>query len=82
MSARIRRKPGSQPGNKPGQASLELALAITCILLLLLGSLQIFVWVNKSLVLRQEEYEESRDPASGEPAQVDEAQFPALNILR
>lgn len=71
------------------QGSLELAIAITCVLLLLLGSLKVFFWMNERFILRQEGYEGSgvisanvNYPMSNQPeVQVDESSFPKLNIL-
>lgn len=44
-----------------GQVTLEIAFALVCVFLLLLGSAKVFVWVNERLVLRQEDYEGSLD---------------------
>jgi len=60
-----------------------MAVAIVCILILLLGSIKLFIWLNRLLVLRQEAYEESRVQAAkamGEQ-QVNESGFPALNMV-
>ena len=45
--------------DKMGQVTLEITLGLIGILLLLLASVQVFVWVNERLVLRQEDYEGS-----------------------
>lgn len=68
--------PGIQTGNK-AQSTLEMALAVTAALFLLVGGINLFIWLNKLLVLRQEKYEDTRNTVS----QVDESQFPKLNIL-
>ncbi len=72
------------PASLTGQASLELALSVICIFLLLLGALKIFVWVNSRLVTRQELYEESRISAgSDDPGkQIDDSDFPKLDIFK
>jgi len=75
--------------DKTGQATLELALAIVCIFILLLGSLKIFLWVNQRLVLRQEHYESSSDygrvkaGSSSEEVGLRESSspYPKLNIF-
>lgn len=46
--------------NACGQVSLELAAALLCILILLVGTINLFIWVNSHLVLRQESYDERR----------------------
>lgn len=67
---------------KKAQVSLELAASFISILLLLFGSLQVFLWVNKQLATRQQDYEASRVAAdSGTEIQVDESSYPKLNIL-
>ena len=43
-----------------GQASLEMTVALIGMLLLLLGSLKVFVWMNERLVARQRSYENTR----------------------
>ena len=75
-----------QNGKKsPAQVSLELALSLICVFLLLLGCLKVFVWVNSRLVMRQEDYERSRVSAgsgtSGQETQVDESRYPKLDIF-
>lgn len=56
---RTSKKYKRQPGKK-AQATLELALSLICVLLLLLGALKVFIWVNSRMVMRQEDYEDSR----------------------
>ncbi len=81
MSGKIQPRIG-----KDAQVSLELAAAFTIILLLFFGIIQVFVWVNQSLVNRQEDYLSQR-VASGNgsaEAQVDESdktRYPNLNIF-
>lgn len=71
--------------SKKAQSTLEVAVAIIGILILLLGSLKLFMWVNKLLVLRQESYENTRvsavNAATEQAAQVDESGFPPLNLV-
>ena len=43
-----------------GQASLEMTLALVGALLLLFGSLKVFLWLNSRFVARQQAYEASR----------------------
>ncbi len=47
--------------NRKAQSTLELALAIVGIFILLLGSLKIFFWANNRFIMRQEDYENSPD---------------------
>ena len=77
---------------KEAQASLEMALAIFSILLLLSGMLRFFFWANERFVLRQEAFEKSAVDAasSSSPAwqtqaqqevQVSDLEFPPLDIF-
>lgn len=72
---------------RKAQASLELALSLTCALLLLFGSLNLFLWLNRRIVHRQEDYENTRVAAgSNQPGvevnQQDAARYPRLDIFR
>lgn len=83
MCRRIIPVPGIRLGER-AQASLELALVLVCILLLLFGSFNVFIWVNQHLFLRQTAYEEQRVGAVSSGAgevQVDESNFKKLRIL-
>jgi len=53
------------------------------VFILLLASVKTFVWVNQRLVLRREDYEQSRAAAaSNNPGvQVDESGYPLLDIF-
>jgi len=54
-----------------GQASLEMTLALIGTVLLLFGSLKIFVWLNERLITRQQRYEATRVLAgSAEPGKM------------
>jgi len=83
----IRQKPGIISKNKHlrAQVSLELVMALTCVLILVLGTVRVFVWLNQRLVFRQEAYENSRAQASSSYGeyQVSDATLPGgnLNIL-
>ena len=68
---------------KAAQSSLELAASLVVIFILLFGSLQVFLWVNKRLVQRQKDYESQRVIAgnSGSEVKVDESQYPTLKIF-
>lgn len=55
---RTRLMSGKRVGKK-AQVTLEITLGFIGALLLLLGALKVFVWVNERLVLRQEDYEGS-----------------------
>jgi len=54
-----------------GQSSLELALAIFCVFLLLLASVKLCTWAVGRLVVRQEDFEDTRVEA-GTPATIGE----------
>lgn len=62
------------------QVSLEMAVTIIIVLILFLGSIRLFFWVNERLVLRQEAY----DSAVGFNAerQVNEARLKNLILVR
>lgn len=70
------------------QGSLEMAIALICVFILLFASLNLFIWVNERLILRHQAYEDTR-VAAGSVAQtnlpieiqVDESGFPQLDIL-
>jgi len=73
-------------GGKTAQVSLELAASLVVVFILLFGALQLFLWMNKSLVQRQKDYEAQRVTAgnSGSEVQVDESdqsKYPKLNIF-
>ena len=67
------------------QASLEMAIAIACILILFLASIRLFFWLNQRLVLRQEAYENTRVSATDEnrttQLYVNESGMPKLRLL-
>jgi uncharacterized protein (UPF0333 family) len=46
------------------QVSLELSAAIVALLILVVGSLNLFIWLNKRIMLRQRDYESSRPLAA------------------
>ena len=48
-----------------GQASIEMAVAWMAAVLLLFGSLKVFLWINQRLVSRQLAYEADRGAAGG-----------------
>lgn len=72
-----------RPTTQTAQATLEITLALISVLLLLLGSLKLFLWVNQRLVQRHQDYENSRVSAgtSFSETQVDETAYPELNIF-
>jgi len=67
------------------QASLEMAISITCVLILFLASIRLFFWFNQALVLRQEGYENTRVSAAAAnrttPLYVYDAAIPKLRLL-
>ena len=46
--------------SRRAQASIETAMAFIGVLILLLGSLKIFLWLNERLIVRQQNYEATR----------------------
>ena len=73
---------------RKAQVSLELAMAMIGVAILLLGCINTFVWLNKVMVVRQNYYEKSRDDAasvtpgpSPDEIQVDEDWLPRLDTL-
>lgn len=51
------------PGALPirAQASIELAMSLIVCLVLIMGVSRLFVWINGSLVKRQEAFQDTRD---------------------
>lgn len=49
-----------------GQASLEMTVALMGTLLLLFGSVKVFLWMVERLVVRQQSYETTRVAAGGD----------------
>ena len=71
---------------KKAQSSLELGASLVVIFILLYGTLQVFLWVNKRLVQRQKDYEAQRVTAGNSPTEVqvdesDQSKYPRLNIF-
>ena len=66
-----------------GQASLELAVALVCSLILLFGCVKVFVWLTTRLVTRQQQYEHTRVRAAKSEVLVpwQEENLPPLDIL-
>lgn len=58
----------SRPATDSGQASLEVSLSLACALTILFGSLNIFLWMNKQIVERQEYYEHGPNDLKNETA--------------
>lgn len=50
-----------------GQASLELTVALILVMLLLVGSIKVFVWLNERMVMRQLDFERTRVAAGSTP---------------
>jgi hypothetical protein len=65
------------------QVSLEMAVAVAVALILFLGSIRLFFWVNQRIVTRQELYEESREATSQYRSlnQVNEESLSNLHLL-
>lgn len=57
------------PGARPvrAQASIELAMSLIVCLILILGVSRLFVWMNGSLVNRQEAFQQTRVMDGGDP---------------
>ena len=58
-----------------GQASLEMTVALLGVMLLLIGSLKLFLWINDGLVERQRSYEATRQAAGNAPPGQQAAQW-------
>jgi len=58
-------------------------VSLIVVFILLFGALQVFIWANKRLALREKDYEAQRQAAGNNPAemQVNESSYPALNIF-
>ena len=60
-----------QKSDDRGQATLELTVALIIVMLLLVGAVKTFVWLNERMVMRQQDFESSRVAAgSTAPAGV------------
>ena len=62
-----------------GQVSLEIGFALICILLLMYGCWNVFVWVNNRIITRQVRYENGRSGNTGQ--QVSVSDLPKLDIF-
>lgn len=51
-------------GKVNGQTTIEVGVGMVVVMLLLFGSLKIFLWLNERMVLRQVAYENTRVAAS------------------
>jgi len=60
MQMQAARCKGQARALQRGQASLETTLAMLGALLLLLGSVKVYLWVNERLISRQQAYEATR----------------------
>ena len=69
--------------NRKGQSSLEMTVALIAVFVLCFGSVNMFIWLNERMVLRQEGYEATRvAAASDNPGiEVDESGYPQLDIF-
>lgn len=69
-----------------GQGSLEMIVSLIGLVILLLGTVNIFIWINQRMVTRQKDYENSRISAgsdtSGNEIQVDESAYPKLDVFK
>lgn len=77
-----RLKNGKLRGKK-AQVTLEIALGLVCVFILLFGAVKIFMWANNRFIMRQEDYEKTRVTAgSSNPGlEVDESAYPKLDIF-
>ncbi|MBU1124495.1 MAG: hypothetical protein KKC84_00540 [Candidatus Omnitrophica bacterium] len=80
MKKNVHRLPG-----KKAQVSLELCVAVACVLIIFSAIYKIFLWVNSQMLMRQEVYEMSRIEAgthdSLHAVLIDETQLPRLGIF-
>ncbi len=58
---------------RSGQVTLELAVALLVVMLLIVATVKIFVWLNEGIVRRQYRYENSRIAAGGVESTVPNA---------
>ncbi len=72
---------------RKGQATLELSVAIICLILLFVATVKIFLWLNKTMVTRQGDYErgvtgrvQASNSNATEPVQVNETQYQPLDL--
>jgi len=70
------------------QVSLEMAIALIGVMVILFASINVFVWLNKRLVMRQRDYENTRVAAGNAPMQstaneiqVDESGYSKLYMF-
>lgn len=63
------------------QVSLEMSVAVMCFIVLLFGILQVFSWLNSSLVSRQVNYESTRYSATSSYSYQAPPQTERLNIF-
>ena len=54
-----------------GQASIEMALAFVGTLLLLFGTLRVFMWMNSRILTREQDYDNTRVDAGSSLTYVD-----------
>lgn len=50
-----------------GQSAIEFTIALAVMLLLFGGTVQLWVWLNRSLIWRQRAYDETRIWNNGDP---------------
>ena len=86
ICANLRGKNLRKSAFKKAQASIEVTLAFICFMILLFGSVKIFIWLNERMVLRQEDFEASRVEAGnigvGDPGvYINESNYPKLDIF-
>jgi hypothetical protein len=74
---------------KEAQVTLELALAMIGVVVLFLGCINTFIWLNKVMAVRQKLYDDSRAQAASVPLsatpverQVDEDWLPRLDTAK
>jgi len=75
---------------RKAQVTLEMAIALIGVLILLFGTFNLFIWVNKRLVLRQRDYEgnittgrvAAGSSNSAAEIQVNESGYSKLDIFK
>ena len=74
----------AKPKFLTGQVSLELGAAFICIFIILFASIKICTWVVGRMVVRQEDYEASRNSATigVEVDESDTARYKKLDLFR
>ncbi len=74
---------------KKTQVILELTVSLAVVVILMVGAVNIFVWMNNQMVQREKDYNDTRRDAASEDTQhsdkpvfVDESEYPDLDVFK